>query len=95
MRDTKIHRQKGSNAGLVFVIILTIITAIYSYFRSNPQEIKQIPGIGHFDGHVYEKSNAQKRRDYNETKTEKTHEASTLISDADRLALRMLLEAAQ
>jgi len=95
MRDTKIHSQKSANAGLVFVIILTIITAIYSYFRSNPQEIKHIPGFDHFAGQVYEKSNEQKRRDYNETKTEKTHEASALISDADRLALRMLLEAAQ
>ena len=56
MRDTKIHRQKESNAGLVFVVFLTIITAIYSFFMSNPHLIKEMPGFDHYEGHVYEKN---------------------------------------
>ena len=93
MRDSKIHRQKESNAGLVFVVFLTIITAIYSFFMSNPHLIKEMPGFDHYDGHVYEKSNEQKRLDYNETKEETQPPAHANISDADRDALKMLLEA--
>ena len=96
MRDIKIHEEKESNPWISIVFIVTLITAVYSYFMSHPHLIKDIPGIDHFADKTYEKSNEQKRRDYNMNKEDKKTQPQkehAIISQADKDALRMLLEA--
>ena len=90
MRDVRLREERPStNYGLVFAIGLTVVVAIYSWFMSKPEALAKIPGMSHYQGHHYEKTNEQKRRDAHE----KEAEAHGHIPDVDRDALRMLLEA--
>ena len=85
MRDVRLREEQPSTTySLVFAIGLTVVVAIYSWFMSNPEALAKIPGVSHYAGHDYEKTNEQKRRD-----------AHGLISEADRQAMRLMLEAAK
>ena len=83
MRHCKIDLEEPApNYTLMFAVGLSVLTFIYSIFMSNPELLARVPGVSHYQGKHYEKTNEQKRLD-----------AHADISDVDRDALRMLLEA--
>jgi len=81
MRDVKFKEEKKSNAGLVFAVLLTVVVCIYVQIITTPKLLTKVPGIQHYQTQNLEKTNEQKRRD------------SHQISEADRDALNLLLEA--
>lgn len=92
MRDTRLRQEeKPTNYGMIFAMALTVVVAVYSYLMSNPQVLARVPGIAHYETHHYQKSNEQRRRDAHM----KESEEHAHISDVDRDALRMLLEASR
>ena len=85
MRDVRLREDKPSiSYGAVFAFALTVGVAAYSWLMSNPHVLLEVPGVAHYVGHEYEKTNEQKRLD-----------AHGLISEADRQAMRLMLEAAK
>ena len=90
MRDVRLREDEPRiSYGAIFAFALTVGVAAYSWLMSNPHVLLEVPGVAHYVGHDYEKTNEQKRRDAHE----KEAEAHGHISDVDRDALRMLLEA--
>lgn len=90
MRDCKIDLDEPApNYSLMFAVGLSVLTFIYSIFMSNPELLARVPGVSHYQGKHYEKTNEQKRLDAQEDAAP----AHADISDVDRDALRMLLKA--
>ena len=91
MRDCKIDdvEEVGPSYSLIFAVGLSVATFVYSIFMSNPELLARVPGVSHYQGKHYEKTNEQKRLDAQEDAAP----AHANISDVDRDALRMLLEA--
>lgn len=85
MRDVRLREDEPRiSYGAIFAFALTVGVAAYSWLMSNPHVLLEVPGVAHYVGHEYEKTNKQKRRD-----------AHGLISEADRQAMRLMLEAAK
>ena len=92
MRDMKLIEDNPRNYGFylnLFAIALTVGVAVYSYVMTNPELLAKTPGVAHYETHQYAKSNEQRRRDAHKEEAEEHGH----ISDVDRDALRMLLEA--
>lgn len=82
MRDCRVDVEEvGPSYSLIFAVGLSVATFVYSIFMSNPELLARVPGVSHYQGKHFEKTNKQKRLD-----------AHADISDVDRDALRMLLE---
>ena len=94
MRDVSYGGDSGGGGSFTFIAlsILTLAVMAYSYLMTNPEVLAEMPGIEHLKTKVVPKT-MQQIRDADDAAT--PEKATEEISDADRDALRMILEAVQ